>query len=102
MYAGVDEPQSVAAKAVRQIIERFCGGSVEQLLVGMVNNRVLDERCNRRVSEQPSSLPCVRCDEIRRSGLGPMFWSSHLASGAKAHLPSPSSAGLKSLCENSY
>src|SRR5690349_6901831 len=36
IYTGQDAPESVAAKAVRQIIERFCGGSVEQLLVGMV------------------------------------------------------------------
>jgi BlaI family penicillinase repressor len=51
VYAGVDEPQSVAAKAVRQIIERFCGGSVEQLLVGMVNNRVLDEEELQRLAQ---------------------------------------------------
>src|SRR5689334_4191789 len=38
VYSGVDAPQSVAAKAVRQIIERFCEGSVEQLLLGMVND----------------------------------------------------------------
>ena len=44
VYSGIDAPQNVAAKAVRQIIERFCGGSVEQLLVGMVNNDVVDEQ----------------------------------------------------------
>ena len=44
VYSGVEAPQHVAAKAVRQIIERFCGGSVEQLLVGMVNDDVVDER----------------------------------------------------------
>ena len=43
VYRGLDAPQNVAAKAVRQIIERFCGGSVEQLLVGMVNNDVVEE-----------------------------------------------------------
>ena len=43
VYSGLDAPQNVAAKAVRQIIERFCGGSVEQLLVGMVANDVVDE-----------------------------------------------------------
>ena len=44
VYSGSDAPQNVAAKAVRQIIDRFCGGSVEQLLVGMVANDVVDER----------------------------------------------------------
>ena len=34
----------IAAKAVRHIIDRFCGGSVEELLVGMVDNEVIDHR----------------------------------------------------------
>jgi predicted transcriptional regulator len=43
IYSGIDAPQKVAARAVRQIIERLCGGSVEQLLVGMVANDVIDK-----------------------------------------------------------
>jgi predicted transcriptional regulator len=35
IYTCAERPQNVAARAVRQIIDRFCGGSVEQLLVGM-------------------------------------------------------------------
>ncbi len=52
VYSGVDAPQNVAARAVRQIIERFCGGSVEQLLVGMVNDDVVDEQELRRLAER--------------------------------------------------
>jgi len=52
VYTGVEQPQNVAAKAVRQIIDRFCGGSVEQLLVGMVNNDVVDERELKRLAER--------------------------------------------------
>jgi BlaI family transcriptional regulator, penicillinase repressor len=52
VYAGIDAPQNVAAKAVRQIIERLCGGSVEQLLVGMVNDDVLDERELQRLAQR--------------------------------------------------
>jgi BlaI family transcriptional regulator, penicillinase repressor len=44
VYRGLDVPQHLAASAVRQIIDRFCGGSLEQLLVGMVENRVTSER----------------------------------------------------------
>ena len=44
VYSGVDAPQAVAAGAVRQIIDRLCGGSVEQLLIGMVDDQVLTER----------------------------------------------------------
>ena len=42
VYSGMDAPRNVAAKAVRQIIDRLCGGSVEQLLVGMLANDVVD------------------------------------------------------------
>jgi BlaI family transcriptional regulator, penicillinase repressor len=31
----------LATQAVRQIVDRFCEGSVEQLLVGMVDDRML-------------------------------------------------------------
>jgi BlaI family transcriptional regulator, penicillinase repressor len=34
-------PQSVASSAVRGIIERFCDGSVENLLVGMVDSELV-------------------------------------------------------------
>ena len=52
VYTGVDAPQNVAAGAIRQIIDRFCGGSVEQLLVGMVNNDVVDERELQRLAKR--------------------------------------------------
>lgn len=52
VYSGVEAPQNVAAKAVRQIIDRFCGGSVEQLLVGMVANDVIDERELERLAQR--------------------------------------------------
>jgi BlaI family penicillinase repressor len=52
VYSGIDAPQNVAAKAVRQIIERFCGGSVEALLVGMVNDDVVDERELQRLAQR--------------------------------------------------
>jgi len=44
IYKPVEPKQNVAARAVKQIIDRFCGGSVEQLLVGMVDNEVLDRK----------------------------------------------------------
>ena len=52
VYAGIEGPQKVAAKAVRQIIDRLCGGSVEQLLVGMVANDVVDERELQRLAQR--------------------------------------------------
>jgi predicted transcriptional regulator len=44
VYKPTVAPQSAAVRAVRQIIDRFCGGSVEKLLVGMVADNMLDEQ----------------------------------------------------------
>lgn len=44
IYEATLLPQSVATHAVRQIIDRLCGGSVERLLVGMVENDVIGPR----------------------------------------------------------
>jgi BlaI family penicillinase repressor len=41
LYAATVDPQNVATHAVRGIIDRFCAGSVEKLLVGMVSNDLL-------------------------------------------------------------
>ena len=42
VYRAVQTRRNVAARAVSHIVDRFCGGSVEQLLMGMVENKVLD------------------------------------------------------------
>lgn len=52
VYSGVDAPQQVAAGVVRQIIDRLCGGSVEQLLIGMVDDEVLTERELQRLARK--------------------------------------------------
>jgi predicted transcriptional regulator len=44
--------RSVAARAVRHIIERFCSGSVEQFLVGMVDEKVLSIDEIRRLAKK--------------------------------------------------
>ena len=41
VYSATEHPSSLAAKAVRHIIDRFCGGSVERLMAGMVDNEIL-------------------------------------------------------------
>ena len=56
IYRGLTAPQNVAVRAVRQIIDRFCGGSVEQLLVGMVNDEVLDEQELQRLAKRIGRL----------------------------------------------
>jgi BlaI family penicillinase repressor len=52
VYTPLIAQENVAAKAVRQIIERFCGGSVEALLLGMVDNDVVDEQELQRLAQR--------------------------------------------------
>ncbi len=50
IYSAVEAPQNLAIRAVRQIVEKFCAGSVEQLLVGMVSNDLIDADDLRRLA----------------------------------------------------
>jgi BlaI family penicillinase repressor len=43
VYRAVEPARSLAARAVRQIIDRFCRGSVEELVSGMVDAKVLSK-----------------------------------------------------------
>jgi predicted transcriptional regulator len=59
IYKAVDRRQNVAARAVKNIIDRFCGGSAEELVLGMVDNEVLDqkqlERLARKIAERSAT-----------------------------------------------
>lgn len=52
VYSSVDEPRNVAVRAVQQIIERFCAGSAEQLITGMVEGQVLESAQLRRLADE--------------------------------------------------
>ena len=52
VYRAVDTPRNVAVQAAQQLIDRFCGGSVEDFLVGLVDNQVLQPKQLRRLTEQ--------------------------------------------------
>ena len=43
LYRATEPSRSLAARAVRQIIDRFCQGSVEELVSGMVDAKVLSK-----------------------------------------------------------
>ncbi len=59
VYKASDARESVAVRAVKGIIDRFCGGSAEQLLLGMVDSDVLDrkqlERLARKIAESENN-----------------------------------------------
>jgi predicted transcriptional regulator len=54
IYRPAESPQRVAGRAVQRIVDWFCAGSVEELLVGMVDSKVVSraelERLARRIA----------------------------------------------------
>jgi BlaI family transcriptional regulator, penicillinase repressor len=54
IYRPAESPQKIAGRAVQRIVDWFCEGSVEELLVGMVDSKVVSraelERLARRIA----------------------------------------------------
>jgi BlaI family transcriptional regulator, penicillinase repressor len=55
VYRAVDTKRNVAVQAAKQLIDRFCGGSVEELLVGLVDNQLLEPKQLQRLAEKIAS-----------------------------------------------
>ena len=52
LYSPAEPAPMVAGRAVKRILEWFCEGSVEQLLVGMVDSSLLDRKELQRLAER--------------------------------------------------
>ena len=52
VYQAAEPRGRVAAKAVQRIVDWFCNGSVEEVLVGMVDTAMLDQRQLRTLADQ--------------------------------------------------
>ena len=56
VYRAKVHSRSVAAKVVKNIIQRFCGGSAEQFLLGLVDDQVLStdeiQRLAKKIQKQ--------------------------------------------------
>jgi BlaI family penicillinase repressor len=52
VYRPAESRQRVAGRAVQRIVDWFCEGSVEALLVGMVDSKVLDRAELQRLAER--------------------------------------------------
>jgi BlaI family transcriptional regulator, penicillinase repressor len=52
VFAAAESRGQVAARAVRRIIDWMCNGSVEEVLVGMVDSAVLDSTQLQRLAEK--------------------------------------------------
>jgi predicted transcriptional regulator len=52
VYRPAETRQRVAGRAVKRIVDWFCEGSVEALLVGMVDSKVLDQAELQRLAQR--------------------------------------------------
>lgn len=52
VYFSAREPRKAAAEAVRTVLKNFCSGSLEELLTGLVDHRVVDSAELRRLAER--------------------------------------------------
>lgn len=55
LYRPAESRQKVAGRAVKRIVDWFCDGSVEALLVGMVDSKVLDRAELQRLADRISA-----------------------------------------------
>jgi BlaI family transcriptional regulator, penicillinase repressor len=72
VYRPAETRQRVAGRAVKRIVDWFCEGSVEALLVGMVDSKVLDRAELQRLAE--------RIALAQKSAAGPNAHSKEQAS----------------------
>lgn len=60
VYHAAEERARVAAKAVQRIVDWFCNGSMEEVLVGMVDNAMLDQQQLRALADQVAKAKKAR------------------------------------------
>jgi len=60
VYQATHPRGKVAAKAVQRIVDLFCNGSVEEVLVGMVDNAMLDQRQLRTLADKVAKAKAGR------------------------------------------
>jgi len=54
-YRAVDTKRNVAIEAARHLSDRLCGGSVRELLVGLVDNQIIKPNELKRLAEEIAS-----------------------------------------------
>jgi predicted transcriptional regulator len=75
IYRPAQTRQRVAGRAVKRIVDWFCEGSVEALLVGMVDSKVLDraelQRLAERIAVAQKSASPAKSSAIAAKGARP-------------------------------
>lgn len=52
LFSAAEQRSAVAAKAVKRIVDWFCNGSIEEVLVGMVDQKTIDANQLQALSER--------------------------------------------------
>ena len=68
VYRAVEAPRNVAARAIRQILDRFCHGSVEELISGLVEADVLSESELERLEATLKTRARLRVQKTAKKG----------------------------------
>jgi len=55
IYRPTMNQEKAATRALRQLIDRFCSGSVEELLVGMLNDRMVSQKQLKAIAKRISA-----------------------------------------------
>jgi BlaI family transcriptional regulator, penicillinase repressor len=63
VYRAAQPRAKVAAQAVKRIVDRFCNGSLEELLLGLVDHAVLDRREFQALAQKIQQAKDVRAEE---------------------------------------
>ncbi len=66
LYSAAEPARMVAGRAVKRIVERFCAGSVEALLVGMVDSEVLEPE---ELTRLAARIAAARAKKAEKGGL---------------------------------
>ena len=68
IYRAVEAPLSLAARAVRQLLDRFCNGSVEELVSGIVEAGVLSDAELKALEQSVSAQARARSAKPAKKG----------------------------------
>lgn len=63
VYRPIETKRNAAVRATQQIIDRFCGGSAEELLIGLVDNHVLKPKQLQQLAAEIASKKLARTTE---------------------------------------
>jgi predicted transcriptional regulator len=68
IYHAAEARSRVAAKAVKRIVDWFCNGSIEEVLVGMVDTAMLDQRQLRLLADQVAKAKADKAEKAETKG----------------------------------